>query len=547
MSSSIKPQRLIALYLILFSLLAVSLAGAEETPLPVATSTNTVQGIIRDTYMEVLQREPDEAGLQTYTQYMLQEGKDHAWLRQVLQDSKEGRKLRARERARSTIFGVVLAAVVGGTFLGFAFRKRLRRLFDLLWSKLTPQHQLYLGQAASLSPIATLLVLLYFYAYFKAGPPAGWVLSGFVIMITLIAIRIPRWVCYMAVVCGILTFLAWAVFVDANGGQDAGSDRDDAVEIAATAILQGSNPWSHRSILDLPITTGPTSILMALPFVATLGKINGLTFIIWVSFVALLALADIQKRNNTFFTACILLFFPWFGFLHTLHWSLDELYYAAVLSPLLWLAFSRDKPILAGVVGGAMAFARLSYAPAVIATGLWWVLRSRPRLRNLLHVALGGLCFAVAVLAILWVVGGHEFLHNNFWRNSQMGSLRDNSNFLSLSLSSVLNVLPDGTLGSTILVLFLTALAALAMRRLEHPFYHMTVASVLAHTIAFSPGYPRDYQLIFLIPALYGLCFSSCGIMSGGGVEVTKLGDAQQSHRELQTGPRDAGQFEPHA
>ena len=68
MSSSIKPQRLIALYLILFSLLAVSLAGAEETPLPVATTTNTVQGIIRDTYMEVLQREPDEAGLQTYTQ-----------------------------------------------------------------------------------------------------------------------------------------------------------------------------------------------------------------------------------------------------------------------------------------------------------------------------------------------------------------------------------------------------------------------------------------------------------------------------------------------
>lgn len=531
MAISYKPRLLIAYLLILFTLLTIAYAVDQGNPVSLAASTDSVHRVIRDAYLDVLHREPEEAGLQTYTQYMLQEGKDGAWLHKVLRDSDEGRRLRTRERARAMMFGVALAIVFGITIVALFFRRMLCRLFAFLWGKLSSQHQHYLTGAASLSPVATVFALLYFYTNLKAAPPAGWIICGLVILVIFIAVRTPRWACYLAMLCGIFAFLAWAVFVDANGVQDASSDRDDAVEIAATALLQGSNPWSHRSILDLPITTGPTSILMALPFVGTLGKINGLTFIMWGLFIVILALADIRQRNNTFVTACLLLFFPWFGYLHTLHWSLDELYYPAILSPLLWLAFSRQKAMLAGAVGGAMAFARLSYAPAVIAAGLWWILRSRPRPRSLFCVAVGGLGFVAVVLGLFWMVGGHEFLHSNFWQNSQIGSLRNNGNFFSSSLSFLLEALPKGTLGSTMLVLVLTALAALAMRRLEHPFYHMAVASVLAHTIAFSPGYPRDYQLIFLIPALYGLCFSSCGIMRAGGVEVTTLLEDAQSGR----------------
>lgn len=528
MSSSTMPRRWIACLSIVLTLPTVAFAGDQEALTPLAASNDSVQREIRDAYLDILHREPDKAGLQSYSRSMLQEGKDGAWLRKILRDSKEGRRLRARERARTRFFVVGMAIGVGGALVSFAFRRRLRRMLDLLWGKLSPQHQHYLGQAARLSPIAPVLLLLYFFTYFKAGPPTGWILCGLVIMITLIALRIPRWKCYIAMVCGILTFVAWAVFVDAMGGQDAGSDRDDAVEIAATAVLHGSNPWSHRSILDLPITTGPTSILLALLFVGTFGKTNGLTFIIWGSFIAILALADIRQRNNTFFTACLLLCFPWFGFLHTLHWSLDELYYAAVLSPLLWLAFARERPLLAGAIGGAMAFARLSYAPAVIAAGLWWVLRARPSLRSVLRVALGGLGYAMAIVSFFWIVGGHEFLHQNFWKNSQMGSVHDSSNLVASVLSSALEMLPKGTLGSAMLLLVVTSLAALAMRRLQHPFYHMAVASVLAHTIAFSPVYPMDYQLTFLIPALHGFCFSTCG-SPGDGDRGAQCQDSQQT------------------
>jgi len=61
-----------------------------------------------------------------------------------------------------------------------------------------------------------------------------------------------------------------------------------------------------------------------------------------------------------------------------------------------------------------------------------------------------------------------------------------------------------------------------------------------AHTIAFSPGHPMDYQLTFLIPALYGLGFSTCG-STGDGDSDTQCQDPQQTVslvREPRGGPR---------
>jgi len=503
-----KVKRCLVHCCFLLMLQMVSSLAAQEMLLPETTAPNRVEEMIRETYLEVLQREPDAGGLQTYTQQILDEGKGQEWLREVLQQSHEGRALRAQAKARARFISTAAALALGGLVLGVVFRKRLRHMFRSLWGKLSSPHQRYLHETAFMTPTASVLCLLFFYTYFKATPPAGWILCGLVFLVGLLAVKTPRWAWYSAAVCGILLFLAWATFVDANGGHDAASDRDDAVEIAATAVLNGTNPWSQRSILGLPITTGPTSVLMAVPVMAVFGGINVMTFAIWGMFILLLAFADIRHRNNTFFTACLLLFFPWFGFRHSLHWSLDELYFAAILSPLLWLALSRKKLVIAGGIGGAMALARLSYAPAVIAVGFWWILKERPPVKHLLRVAIGGSSYVLGMLGVFWLIGGHEFLEKNFWRNSKMGALHNESNPVSSTLSSALEALPKGTVGSTALVLGITLLASFAMRRLPHPFYHMAVASVLAHTIAFSPGYPMDYQLIFLIPALYGLCFS---------------------------------------
>jgi hypothetical protein len=510
-----------------FSSLTASIAEDREIAVS-AGSTQTVHQIIRDLYLEVLHREPDESGLQAYTRSVLQEGRDAVWLRRVLRDSDEGRRLRFQARRRTAVLTVVLAIVLSATFLTVAFRGRLRRLSGFLREKFSTAHALYLGEAVSVSPVATVLALLYLYTSFRDASLYRWILCGLILVVFLIAARVPRWICYAAVICGMIALIALGVFVDANGRQDATADRDDAVEVAANALLAGNNPWSCKTPLGLPITTGPSSILLALPFVRLFGQIHGLSFIMWLVFIGILAFGDIRRRNNTFLTVCLLLLFRWFGFLHTLHWSLDELYYAAILSPLLWLSLIRGRFGLVGVVGGFMVLSRLSYAPAVLASGLWWLLRERRSFRSVRSVALGGAAFAAAVIGLFWMVGGQEFLHANFWTTSQMGSLSSHGNPVTALLSSALRVLPAGPPGSMIVVFLLTALAALAMRRCAHPFYHMAVASLFAHTIAFSPDHPRDYQLAILIPALYGLCFWPHESLTRDAVTDTAAGHARQ-------------------
>lgn len=374
---------------------------------------------------------------------------------------------------------------------------------------IAPHRRRYLVSAISVSPAAALLMLLYSYTYLKSGPPQGWILAGAMIVLLLLAFGISRWIVYAGIACGLAAIIGWHVIVDAQGRQDAASDRDDAAEIAASAVLAGENPWNRRSALDLPITTGPSSILLALPVVAWTGKIDALTVAFWLVFVAGLVWADVRMTNNSFLTAALLLLFPWFGWLHTLHWGLDELYYAAILSPLLWFALARKRYGWAGLFGGFMVLSRLSYAPAVLSAGLWWLLKERRTFKDALRIGMGFVAYVTAALLLAWWLGGGDFLHHNFWLNSQKTGLQNHDNVVTAIVSALLGALPDSTWASAAVVGLLTVLAALAMRRQEHPFYHMAVALVLAHTISFSPRFPMDYQLIFLVPALYGFAFSA--------------------------------------
>jgi hypothetical protein len=52
----------------------------------------------------------------------------------------------------------------------------------------------------------------------------------------------------------------------------AGSDLDDELDLAAGLLLQGRDPYGARTYLGNPVDLLPGEILLALPFVATLGK-----------------------------------------------------------------------------------------------------------------------------------------------------------------------------------------------------------------------------------------------------------------------------------
>jgi hypothetical protein len=470
-------------------------------------NTGSISSLVRRVYLEELHRAPDAGGMATYLEYLTRGGKDEKWLRQALHDSPEGNSVRARHRARVTrIVGTItLLAILCIT--AFFRRRKLNDIAENIRRRY-PSQCSYLWRPVSMSPFVVLFLFLYLYNNLNAGGIQGVILLSIVMVVASLLMRLPRWFVYGVVVLGMTLLIHHFVFVDARR-DDRGSDRNEAVEIGAKALLRCENPWNEKSILNLPITTGPSSMVLAIPAVYFTGTIIPLSFMAWVVFLAFLLAGDIAYRNNTFLAMCLIMLFPWMGFIHTWHWALDELYYAAMLSPLVWLALRHRQFLVAGCVCGFMLFSRLSYAFAILPVGLWWLMSERRRARECMLLIAGGISYCLFMLIVLYMIGGHDFLHANFFLNSQIGSLSDHSNWLTHSLTVALSVLPRGNVGSAVVISVIVLIASIGMRAIPHPFFHIAIGLLLAHTIGFSPGYANDYILVLVIPAMYGVAFSN--------------------------------------
>ncbi|HSN74902.1 MAG TPA: hypothetical protein VL334_07400 [Anaerolineae bacterium] len=83
----------------------------------------------------------------------------------------------------------------------------------------------------------------------------------------------PRWAAGLLVASFLaLAALFLALYPIANSGVvGGGSDGDDALDVAASALLQGQYPYYPRTYLGNPISPLPGSVLLATPFVAALG------------------------------------------------------------------------------------------------------------------------------------------------------------------------------------------------------------------------------------------------------------------------------------
>lgn len=385
----------------------------------------------------------------------------------------------------------------------------------------------YLESPVHFAPFTVLLLFLFFYSQLKSGGAQGVSLLFMATVVVMVLTRLPRWLIYGTIILGMVALIFQFTMVDAYGPHDAQSDRDDAVEIGTSALLEGDNPWNRDTQLGTPVTTGPSDMILSSPIIFLTGNINLMTFLVWLAFVGFLLAGDLSRRNNAFLPLCLLMLFPFMNFMHTWTWSLDELFYAAVFLPLIWLSLSHRQFMLAGFLASFMIFARLSYVYAVLAIGLWWVMQERRRIQELLRIGAGALLYAVPLLVLLLAVDGGDFIERNFIRNSQSGGiadysqwiglaqfegLSDHSNWLVHSVSSVLDIFPSRTLGSAIIIIAVMVLASLGMRTLKHPFFHIGLALFLAHTIAFSPVFPQDYMLIWVIPVMYGIAYSTAGM-----------------------------------
>lgn len=86
--------------------------------------------------------------------------------------------------------------------------------------------------------------------------------------------RMPsRWAAGLLVAgFGAMATLFLVLYPIANSGVvGGGSDGDDALDVAAAALMQGQYPYYPRTYLGNPISPLPGSVLLAAPFVAILG------------------------------------------------------------------------------------------------------------------------------------------------------------------------------------------------------------------------------------------------------------------------------------
>ena len=75
-----------------------------------------------------------------------------------------------------------------------------------------------------------------------------------------------RAVCLISLV--LLAVAFGVIYPIANRGVSGGSDRDEALNIAAAALWRGENPYYQRTYLGNVVSPLPGAILLAEPFVA---------------------------------------------------------------------------------------------------------------------------------------------------------------------------------------------------------------------------------------------------------------------------------------
>jgi hypothetical protein len=231
-------------------------------------------------------------------------------------------------------------------------RSRVASLRASLRSFLPPDE--YLAERSSLPTLSLLFLALVMYRFIPLQYPMSLIGYAALALAAVSALRPPRRVTYVALAATFLVIAAVMVFSVSTGPQDRLSDRDDGAETAAAALLHKANPWQARSILGLPITTGPTGIVLSVPSVWLTGRINLAAFVFWAAFLVVLLLADFQHRNRSFGLLVPLLLLPELAVVHTFYWSLEELYFPLVFVALAAWALARDRPFAAAAARVAL-------------------------------------------------------------------------------------------------------------------------------------------------------------------------------------------------
>jgi hypothetical protein len=381
---------------------------------------------------------------------------------------------------------------------------------------LPPENIRYLGRPAHGIGLAVLLVCTNLYLIATNPNPhadALLVAALEILAAIVLLLRKSRGLAYALVLAALIVHIFVFVHIVANGDQDKLSTRDDAVEVTVRSFLHGHNAWNASP--GVGVTTGPTSILLAVPFFILFRHINALSFTFWLLFLALLLWFDIRHENNSWLALSMFFLLGWFDIEHTMYWSLEELYYPILMLALACLLVRRKVWWGVGAFWAAAILTRPNYAFLVVGFGLWYLLSHPLDRRAIGRMAVGFSAAAILILLPFVVVGGKDLLTNNPWRFAIgfAGAAWPDTNFVFRLLNQVAASFgPSLTTGLKLAValLLLVGIAwALRNARLDHPFWHVTAAALIAHTVVWLPAqFPSDYTLLFVLPAMLAIAMT---------------------------------------
>ncbi len=362
--------------------------------------------------------------------------------------------------------------------------------------------------------LAIALIFIFIYEILAKSnhpyPYSNWIVLLLIMTIIAAIFHSPRWIVYAFLLTMLTIHLLLFVKIISKGEQDPSSSRDEAVEVAAQTILHGENAWNRN--VGAPITTGPTSILIALPFVLLFGEINWLSFLFWMVFYMVLLRGDLIYRNQSWPIMVMFLVLGYFGFEHTLYWSLDELYYPILYLVGAYFLINRNNFLSVGVLIAAAVLSRSNYIFMVVGFGFWYIFNSQVNRHNILKILLGCFLGGVVILLPFIIIGGKDLWVNNPWNLAFAisGTAWPDTNFIFKLLNHLNTQIGPGAmrwvkLGLTMSITFPLSWG-LRLLRVQHPFWHITLGAFLANTIVWFPAHlPMDYALIFVLPAMLAI------------------------------------------
>jgi hypothetical protein len=366
----------------------------------------------------------------------------------------------------------------------------------------------YLSEPSPLPSLSLLFLMLPIFRFVPLGFPMAIIGYLALALIIISLLRPTRRTMYLALVAAFVVIAIVMVFSVSTGPQDRLSDRDDAAEIAASRLWLLQNPWSVKSILGLPITTGPTGILLSAFSVLFTGHINLVTFVFWGAFVAILLAGDLKNRNRSFALLLPLLFVPELAVIHTFFWSLEELYFPLVFIALSAWALTRSSYFGAGACAACVVLGRLNYSLAMAGLFFWMVSSRERPLGPALQFAGGAISATIFLLLPFLFVPGPSLIRDNFVTIGIQTAKSVNAASTAFSWINPSNSLLNTLLLGCALLLTLFIVARFTAHRTPHPFWHVAAGSLMTQLTLFSPMAPNDYLLMVMGPALFAVAFT---------------------------------------